>query len=41
VGGIPTLQVGDWLASEWIRVVDDPHVLDVVLLDVVGMQNAE
>lgn len=41
VGGVPTLQVGDWLAYEWILVVDGHLVLDVVLLDVVGRLNAE
>ena len=40
MGGIPMLQVGDWLACEWVREVDDCHVLDVELHDVVERLNA-
>ena len=41
VGGVPTMQVGEWLVCELVLVVDGHLVLDVVLLDVVGMLNAE
>ena len=41
VGGVPTLQVGDWLVSELGRVVDNHHVLDVVLRNVVERLSAE
>ena len=41
VGGVPTMQVEEWLACELVPVVVDGHlVLDVVLLDVVEMLNA-
>ena len=33
VGGVPTLRVEEWLASDWVREVDDHQLLDVVLLD--------
>jgi hypothetical protein len=35
------MQVGEWLVCELVLVVDGHLVLDVVLLDVVGMLNAE
>ena len=41
MGGVPTMQVGEWLVCELVLVVDGHLVLDVVLLDVVGMLNAE
>ena len=41
MGGIPMLQVGDWLAYEGILVVDGRLVLDIVLLDVVVRLNVE
>ena len=33
MGGVPTLRVEEWLASDWVREVDDHQLLDVVLLD--------
>jgi hypothetical protein len=36
VGGVPTLQVGEWLVCELIPVVCGHLDLGVVLLDVVG-----
>ena len=41
VGGIPTMQVGGWPVCELVLVVSGHLVLDVVLLDVVGMLSAE
>ena len=40
VGGVPTMQVEEWLACELVPVVGGHLVLDVVLLDVVEMLNA-
>ena len=40
VGGIPTMQVEEWLASELVPVVGGHLVLGVVLLDVVEMLSA-
>ena len=40
MGGVPTMQVEEWLACELVPVVGGHLVLDVVLLDVVEMLNA-
>ena len=41
VGGVPTLQVGEWLVCELIPVVGGHLDLGVVLLDVVGRLTEE
>jgi len=41
VGGVPTLQVEEWLACELIPVVGGHLDLGVVLLDVVGRLTEE
>ena len=41
MGGIPTMQVGGWPVCELVLVVSGHLVLNVVLLDVVGMLSAE
>ena len=40
VGGIPTMRVEEWLACEFVPVVGDHLVHDVVLLDVVETLSA-
>ena len=40
MGGIPTMQVEEWLACGLVPVVGGHLVLDVVLLDVVEMLSA-